>query len=306
MKILVTGATGFFGKKVYKSLQNEGFQVVGTSQKRGGPGVDEYETLNVTSVESCQKLFENHSDINTIVHCAGVAIEPKNKEEEKKYYNVNVIGIKNIIDKAIEFGVQNFIHISSVSVYGEYDLPDVVNEDSERKPTGLYGISKKEGEDCCIQRSEDINLYVFRMTTMYNKDYLYNIRRKVIPPLLSKFFYLKLDSKSKRYSLCSVENGVNAIIYAINNKMPAGIYNIADNYIYCLDDILYAVKKQEGPRLVLHIPRFFIDNLFKFVINHMKENEKMKSRHWKFLERNVYSTNKLISTGFSAVPHLLD
>ena len=63
-----------------------------------------------------------------------------------------------------------------------------------------------------------------------------------------------MNANSRRYSLCSDKNGAEAVLWAIENRMPPDIYNIADYYDYNLYDILKAVKRIEGRKFHLQIP----------------------------------------------------
>lgn len=307
MNILVTGSTGFFGKAILTRLKNTGHHVIGAaSLSSPEPNTD---FLDVSSLESCSRLFLKYNDIDAVVHCAAIAHASPVMFADDHYHKTNALGTKNIIDTAIDFGVKKFIMISSVSVYGEFDLPDIVTEEMARNPFGPYGNSKKNAEDFCLQRKNEIDLYIFRMTTMYGCGWLNNIRRKIVPPVIGKFIYLKMDAKSHRYSFCSNRNGAEAILWAIENKIKPDIYNVADHYVYCLNNVLNVVKKTEGNKIVLIIPRILPVIIIKIIIRFIKNPEikaHMKSRHWKFFKNNIYSTEKLKSAGFYAHPYLLD
>jgi nucleoside-diphosphate-sugar epimerase len=307
LKILLTGSTGFYGKAILARLKNTGHHVIGAaSLSNPSPNTD---YLNVSSLENCKQIFSKYEDIDVVIHCAAIAHASPGMFSDNHYYKINALGTKNIIDTAIDFGVKKFIMISSVSVYGEFDLPDVVTEEADRNPFGPYGNSKKVAEDICFKRKNEINLYIFRMTSMYGDDWLDNIRRKIVPPVIGKFIYLKMDATSHRYSFCSNKNGADAILWAIENKIKPDIYNIADYYVYCLDTVLNVVKKAEGNKIVLKIPRILPVLMLKIIIMLTRNKGKkanMKNRYWKFFKNNIYSTEKLESTGFYAHPYLLD
>ena len=168
---------------------------------------------------------------------------------------------------------------------------------------------QKKSEKIIVFKKNGICLYILRIATMYDDDWLYNIRRKIVPPVIGKFIYLKMDAKTHRYSFCSNKNGAETVLWAIENKMKPDIYNIADDYDYCLNNVLSVVKKNEGNKFVLAIPRFLPVFAIQSIIKLLKNNGKkanMKSRYWKFFKNNVFSTEKLKSTGFIAHPYLLD
>ena len=117
-----------------------------------------------------------------------------------------------------------------------------------------------------------------------------------------------MDATSHRYSFCSNRNGAEAVLWAIENKIKPDSYNIADYYVYCLNTVLNVVKKVEGNKFVFTIPRILPELIIKIMIRLIKNPEikaNMKSRYWKFFKNNIYSTEKLKSTGFYAHPYLL-
>jgi nucleoside-diphosphate-sugar epimerase len=305
LKVLVTGSTGFFGKAIVLGLQQAGHQVVGAARKSNAT----VQYLDISSKESCEQILSKNPGFDAIVHCAAIAHANAGQFSSQQYYLTNAEGAKNLIDAAVSHGVKRFIHISSASVYGEFDLPTLVSENSPTNPMGDYGVTKKMAEDFCLQRKDEIHLCIFRMATMYGKDWLFNIRRKVTPPGIGKYSYLTFNGESPRYSLCSNKNGADAVLWAIEGKMDAGIYNVADAYDYSLYDILGAVRKIEGKKLHIDIPKglsSFILKLFVRLSPTAQSRLNAYSRYWKFFEPNLYSTDKLKSKQFNAHPDLLD
>ena len=304
LKILVTGSNGFFGGAISKCLKRAGHKVIGAS-RRSGSGI---EFLDVSSVASCEALLDKHPGIDIIVHCAAIAHANKNDFTEAEYRRVNGEGAGHLIDSAVAHGIHRFIHISSVSVYGEYDIPGHVDETACLNPSGYYGVSKKLAEKLCLQRADKIELFIFRMATMYSSEWLFNIRRKVTPPIFGRFFRLILDGKVHRYSLCSDINGANAVLQAVEGSLPQGIYNVADYRDYSLSDVLGAVEAVEGKLPVMQISRSAAIALLKPLIYIAFGEGKLNaySRYWNFLENNLYSTEKLRATGFDAPARLLE
>lgn len=304
LKILVTGSKGFFGGAISARLKQAGHNVIGAS-RRSGSGV---EFLDVSSVASCEALLDKHPDIDVIVHCAAIAHAEEGDFTETEYRKVNGEGAGHLIDSAVAHGIPRFIQISSVSVYGEYDIPAHVEETACLNPSGYYGVSKRLAEELCLQYADKIELFIFRMATMYSINWLFNIRRKVTPPIFGRFFRLILDGNARRYTLCSDVNGANAVLQAVEGQLSRGIYNVADFCDYSLSDILDAVEVAEGKRPVIRLSRSAAVTLLKPFIYVAFGERKLNaySRYWKFLENNLYSTEKLRATGFNAPAQLIE
>lgn len=305
MKVLVTGATGFFGKAIVASLTCAGHEVVGAARHADA----DIEHVDVASKQSCTLLLSKHHGLDAIVHCAAIAHANEGAFSGEQYQRTNAEGARNLIDAAVACGIGCFIHISTVSVYGEFDLPSPVLETSPVRPLGDYGTSKKAAEDFCQTRRSDIRLYVFRMATMYGADWLFNIRRKVTPPLIGRYLSLTFDGSSARYTLCSNTNGAKAVLWAIEDRLPADTYNVADFCDYSLLDVRRAVETVEGRKWHLNIPRpisALILKSFIWIARSSRARQNAYSRYWKFFEHNLYATDKLKAAGFDAPPHLLD
>ncbi len=305
MKVLVTGSTGFFGKAIAARLKQAGHEVIGAARNSSSS----VEYLDVSSPKSCEILLSRHVGVDAIVHCAAIAHAKEGRFSREQYLLTNAEGTRSLIEAAVAHGIKRFIQISTVSVYGEFDLPTPVFETCPANPLGDYGVSKKMAEDYCLQRKYEISLCIFRMTTMYGNDWLFNIRKKVTPPVIGKYFYLTLNGTSRRYSLCSDKNGAEAVLWAIEGKLKAETYNIADDIQYSLHDILKAVEKLEGRKLHLSIPRRASALLLKSPVwfsPTAQSRLKAYRRYWSFFEYNVFSTDKLKSTGFCSHPDLLD
>ena len=147
------------------------------------------------------------------------------------------------------------------------------------------------------------------MTIMYRNEWLLNIRKKVTPPVIDKYFYLTLNGNSGRYSLCSDKNGAEAVLWAIEGRLDTGIYNIADYFHYSLFDILKAVERLEGKKWHLCVPRRASSLILKSLIWFSPTPQRRLnaySRYWMFCEDNLYSIDKLRSAGFDPHPDLFD
>ena len=91
-------------------------------------------------------LMENLEGCNQIIHAAGmVSFVPA----DQNLFHINIEGTANLVNAAIEMGVTDFIHVSSVGPLGRQE--DAIPIDEGKKWTGNkgqsnYGISKYFGE----------------------------------------------------------------------------------------------------------------------------------------------------------------
>lgn len=115
-KILVTGVTGTLGDRVARRFIKEGAHVRGLIREKHHVGklqeLGIYPIIsNLTNLES---LLNASKNVDIIIHCAAYL-----GEDLEAALQSNVTGVENIANAALVNGVQKFIHISSLSVYGE-------------------------------------------------------------------------------------------------------------------------------------------------------------------------------------------
>jgi UDP-glucose 4-epimerase len=306
MTVLVTGATGFFGPAIVARLRAAGHGVVGAS--RGAPEGPGSAMLDITSPESCDAVVRGARP-ETVVHAAALAHVHPGRVSERLCRRTNIDGVVHMLDAAIAGGARRFVFISSVMVYGDYGLPAVVDEAAPAGPHGIYGASKLAAESACQERAGDIDVVILRMATMYSSDWLTNIRKRVRPLTSGRPVYFSLDSRGRRYSLCSRRNGAEAVLWAVDGRLPPGVYNVADEHTYTQADIRRAVERVDGPGVTVPVPAIvprLLERLVRTLVPIRSWRENARSRYWKFCESNVYSSARLNARGLATPPHLLD
>ncbi|MTI79292.1 MAG: complex I NDUFA9 subunit family protein [Firmicutes bacterium] len=107
--ILVTGATGFLGRHVVKTLTNAGEKVrclVRNPKKADLPGVELVQgdvTDEVSLAVAC-------TGVDTIIHLVAIIRETKSTS----FKDINIKGTENVVKAAKESGVKHFVHISAL------------------------------------------------------------------------------------------------------------------------------------------------------------------------------------------------
>ena len=150
--IFVTGGTGFLGSYILQELVLQGRPVRALRRKLNFPFYMHPAILEKISwvegdVLDVNGLIENMEGCNQIIHTAGlVSFVASDKTE---LFKINIEGTANMVNAALESGIQDFIHVSSVSALGRNGSDRPIDE--ERKWEGNraqsnYGISKYYGE----------------------------------------------------------------------------------------------------------------------------------------------------------------
>src|ERR1700752_1026588 len=125
MKVVVTGANGFVGSRFMQYSQAR-FHL---------------QPLSLRSNDFNSTLLWG---TDTILHLAGKAHDMR-ATNEQEYFDINFELTKKLALKAKAEGVNHFVYISSVKVYGQEDR-NMLDEQSDCHPEDAYGKSKLDAE----------------------------------------------------------------------------------------------------------------------------------------------------------------
>lgn len=160
MRILLTGAAGFIGYHLSRSLLEQGVAVVGFDNLN-----DYYETslkearleqLNAYAGFSFVKgdladatavngLFATyHPDV--VINLAAQAGVRYSIDHPEAYIQSNIVGCFNILEACRHHGVKHLVYASSSSVYGANRKVPFSTIDIADKPVSIYAATKKSNE----------------------------------------------------------------------------------------------------------------------------------------------------------------
>lgn len=150
MRALVTGAAGFVGGHLVRSLREDGVEVWAGSQEplpaESGDGV-RWITLDVTEPETLLQAVEA-AQPDQVYHLAGQSSVAGSFQDPMGTWEVNAMGTVRLL-QALPQGTA-FVLASSAEVYG--DVPEdrqPIREDTPLRPTNPYAASKAAAEMAC-------------------------------------------------------------------------------------------------------------------------------------------------------------
>ena len=151
-KILVTGALGQIGSELVTALRKKyGANNVIASDLRNIDLVQNefhpYEKLDVLDRESFAKIIKKH-DIKIIHHLAAI-LSAAGEKNPQLCFDVNIIGLYNVLEVARELNVEQIICPSSIAVFGPETPRDNTPQQTIILPKTMYGVSKAAGELIC-------------------------------------------------------------------------------------------------------------------------------------------------------------
>lgn len=168
-RILVTGSSGFLGGAVAARLLAAGHDVLGLDCAARPPGA--------TYVHVTDDL-SNRVRLNTILaearpahvlHAGGVSGPMVIADQPVSIMAINVGGTLNLVQAALEAGVGTFVHCSSISAVGPYDVTGPISISQPLRPDTPYGCSKAAVEFILqgLWRRVTMQLCALRFTGIY-------------------------------------------------------------------------------------------------------------------------------------------
>jgi hypothetical protein len=148
--ILITGASGQIGVDLADELvRRHGPDTVLVTDLRmpekQRPGRI-YDVLDVTYMESVEKIIQSR-DISVIYHLAGI-LSATGERHPELAWNVNVNGVRNVLEAARRFGCRVFWP-SSIAVFGPTTPKVDTPQATVTEPGTMYGATKVTGELLC-------------------------------------------------------------------------------------------------------------------------------------------------------------
>ena len=143
-RVLVTGGAGFIGSHLADALIARGHDVTVLDDLSGGfrenvPAAAAFVDGSVVDDVLVNRLFAERR-FDHVYHLAAYAAEGLSHFIKRFNYTNNVIGSMNLLNAAINRGVQTFVFTSSIAVYGSTPAP--MREDDRPAPEDSYGIAK--------------------------------------------------------------------------------------------------------------------------------------------------------------------
>jgi nucleoside-diphosphate-sugar epimerase len=143
-KILVTGAGGFIGYQLSNHLSSLGHEVVGIDRKFPRDAGHANFNSVVCDYRDTERMNRLLKKVELVFHLACAHLEVNFDEAE--YWDINVHGIPGFLESVLAAGVEKFIHVSSVGVYGDVrQYP--ADEQAPCRPLTIYGQTKLAGEE---------------------------------------------------------------------------------------------------------------------------------------------------------------
>jgi len=177
-KILVTGGLGYIGSHTVVELQNTGFEVI-IIDNLSNSSLDVIEGItNITKSspvfvkldlrfkKDVEQFFDQHNDIEGIIHFAASKSVGESIENPLLYYENNLNTLIYLLQECKRHRINNLIFSSSCTVYGEPDSLPITEDAPVKKAISPYGNTKQISEEiisdmCSVSELKSISLRYF-------------------------------------------------------------------------------------------------------------------------------------------------
>jgi dihydroflavonol-4-reductase len=151
-KILITGATGFIGSYLVRHLLRQGYTNLRCTRQPNSSTVLLKEAADqVAWVEAdmldVPALEEAMQGIQQVYHCA--AVVSFDEKDNRKMLKINEEGTANVVNLALDFGIEKLVHVSSIAAIGRKPNDPNIDERTAWKDADWnspYGVSKHRAE----------------------------------------------------------------------------------------------------------------------------------------------------------------
>jgi nucleoside-diphosphate-sugar epimerase len=261
--VLVTGSSGFVGRRLVAALAGAGYRVLAASRTPSPAGLrDGVQVVRLPNLAERIDWDPLLAEVAYVVHLAGVAHRGAAVSEEM-YDRINHVAVADLAAAAAKTGLARLIFISSIGSQSGPASERVLTEADEPRPTTGYGRSKLAAETAL--RASGVPHTILRPVLIYGPNAPGNMR--LLVGLAAASWPLPFGALTGRRSLLAVDNLIGAIQLAM--KSPATkneTYVIADLEALTLPEIIAVLRMavNRPPRL-LPVPPWILAGALRMI-----------------------------------------
>ena len=263
-RCLVTGAAGFIGSHLCEALLARGHAVVGLDAF-----IPYYPRVvkerNLAGLLARPHFMFHDADLrladlasivagcDVVFHLAAMPGLMKSWTDFQAYETCNIEGTQRLLEAVRVAPVQQFIHVSTSSVYGREATQ---GEDAPLQPVSPYGVTKLAGENLCraYEANFSLPITILRYFSVYGPrqrpDMGYH---KLINNLLRGGAFTVFGDGEQTRSNTYVGDAVAATILAMEKRAAAlgQVFNIGGGEIVTLNRVIALLEELTGKKAQL-------------------------------------------------------
>jgi nucleoside-diphosphate-sugar epimerase len=272
MRYLLTGASGFIGRRLAKHLTDRGQTVTALVRKTSVRG--DLEAMGVGfavgDLNSGEGLEAAVQGVDCVLHLAGVTKALTHDE----YHRCNADGTRRLAAAMSQQETPpRLVYCSSLAAAGPATVGHPKREEDAPTPISIYGRSKLGGELAVREFAERVPSVIVRPPIVYGPA-----DREFLPSVLPMARFgviLKSGFGPKRYSIIHVDDLCEALIAAsqrgqtVSAEDPAaGVYFVDDGREYSWEEMCQLIGQAMGKRRMRVLP---LPNVVSFAAGYGSE-----------------------------------
>lgn len=253
MKAVITGGSGFVGKRLATALTDRGWEVIIFSRSNKNSGNIKTVKVNYFDIKDLTKNLEG---ADVVFHLAAVLFANNKQEFEKG----NSVLTANLVEAAKHTKtVKHFVYQSSLAAAGpSKDTENLIDENSACAPVSDYGKTKLMGEEFVKTLPPQITYTILRAPTVYGGA---EAGVSKISAWVKRGLMVNPSKKDMYFSFVYVADLVDALISAaINEKTKNKTFFTSEQAIYTWEDFIKKLALAMGVKkpIILNLPPFLL------------------------------------------------
>lgn len=250
-KILVTGGCGYVGTLLTRSLLEKGHEVVVFDVQWFGNFLEPHPKLEVVRGDIRDIDSVPMEGVEVVFHLANIANDPCSDLNSKMNWEVNALATMQLVEKAIDHGVSQFVFASSGSVYGVKEEPEVTEELS-LVPISDYNKTKMISERVLLSYQDRICLQIVRPATVcgYSPRMRLDLSVNILTSLALKNGKITVFGGDQTRPNIHIKDMVRVYHHFLDNPQVTGIYNAGFENVSIMDIAKRVQGKIEAEILV--------------------------------------------------------
>jgi nucleoside-diphosphate-sugar epimerase len=256
--IIVTGASGFIGRRLVKKLTAEGCRVICPLRPTSSAAELDDPLIRVVRGDLTDRTFvDSLFDGASVVYHLAAMVSDWGTVTEIRKANVDVTS--TLLASAERASIERFVHVSSTDIYG-HPGGKAVDEDNPPSPGHFnwYAETKRQAEQCV--KTSRVPWVIARPATVYGPGSVSMIAELV--QALKDGFMLTVNGGRTIAGLVYVDDVVDGLILAADHKAAVGeSFNLSHSnevtWKQCIDDLAramdYRYRTINLPRPVGHL-----------------------------------------------------
>tara|TARA_B100000809_G_scaffold240066_1_gene262076 strand:- start:11 stop:964 length:954 start_codon:yes stop_codon:yes gene_type:complete len=252
-KIYIAGHRGMVGSAIWRALETKGYtNLIGRTSRE----------LDLRKQLEVLRFFKEEQPEVVIDAAARVGGILANNEYPYQFLMENMQIQNNLIDTALQQGIEKFIFLGSSCIYPKL-APQPLKEDylltDSLEPTNeWYAIAKITGVKSCqaIRNQFQKDFVSLMPTNLYGTKDNFDLKTShVLPAMLRKFHEAKENgntpvtlwgSGTPMREFLFVDDMAEAVVFALENKLPEYLYNVGTGEDLTIKELAETIQQVVG------------------------------------------------------------